>query len=232
MMTVVVDEEAMTKGEDHSATTSTMSTMTYSTSNVRTHIFLPLLDTFIESSIIARLLAFQSFPFQLTIIVANRTRHSMSPSSFLFYAHVRTNMIVGGATNAHPNFESSDLPNGSVARQLSPLLQMPRRPPSYVTVVLSLLSNCVNINTDGGGCHDIYSKDDDHLFVDPLDKSLELKLRSWELLLLPLLSCQFQHGHQKWEIGDFSKEFYLLQLSSTGKGSSKRLIGEWLSNSR
>lgn len=65
-------------------------------------------------------------------------------------------------------------------------------------MTLLLLDNCVDTDTDGGG-------------GDLLGESIDSKLGSSKLLLLPHISHQFRHGYEKGEMGGLSSEkFYLL----------------------
>ncbi|RWW76205.1 hypothetical protein BHE74_00015718 [Ensete ventricosum] len=49
----------------------------------------------------------------------------------------------------------------------------------------------VDVDADGGGCHDVYDAEGGRLVVDPLDGLFDPKLGSSELLSLSPLSGQF-----------------------------------------
>ncbi|RZS04136.1 hypothetical protein BHM03_00034427 [Ensete ventricosum] len=87
------------------------------------------------------------------------------------------------------------------------------------------LDNYVGINADGGDRRGIFGEDGGCLAANPLGGLLDQKLVSSELLLLPPLSRQFRHGQEKEGMWGLSEELYLSRLSSTGKGSSRRLAG-------
>lgn len=81
------------------ATASTTGMTTYLASNFGTHMFLPSLDTSIESMTIACLPTFHSFPSRSKTIAATRTP-PMSPLSPLFHAHARTDAATRGVAGA------------------------------------------------------------------------------------------------------------------------------------
>ncbi|RWW37001.1 hypothetical protein BHE74_00057936 [Ensete ventricosum] len=81
------------------------------------------------------------------------------------------------------------------------------------------------LHLHGGDRRGIFGEDGGCLAANPLGGLLDQKMVSSELLLLPPLSRQFRHGQEKEGMWGLPEELYLSRLSSTGKGSSRRLAG-------
>lgn len=159
----------------------------------RDHIFLLSLNIFARSSTIARLVAFQSFPSRSTTTAVNTTPPT-SLLSPLFYTNAGIDATTGGAARASTTSTSSRVICPTDQRWGDRHLHRRRYNDHHHLCWhrrrcwAAPLDNCVGVDANGGGRHGVYDEDGRCFATNLLGRSLDPKLGSLELLLLPPLS--------------------------------------------